>query len=264
MSRRRHDSPLPYSKTCDLGGDTEQLLPFIEQVIKHSEVLAGQHAIRLWEYAMAVRTISGWERELDAEITKGQAALSAAFAGHPNTTITLDRAPLQICDIGGAGSGFWQLLTDLTSETVHVVDPNIPPAGTVPATHNNDRCQLHPVSVEAFASVTRAEAIDVLTSISVIEHVDQLTPFFRACLQLLKPGGLLFLTTDCWDSEGEDVAHFHWMRKRIYNAHRLLHLLGDLRELGFKSFGEADWAYHGNQLYDYSVCSIALIKKGRA
>jgi cyclopropane fatty-acyl-phospholipid synthase-like methyltransferase len=95
----------------------------------------------------------------------------------------------------------------------------------------------------------------------VIEHVEEIRKFFRACHMLLKPGGLLFLTTDYWDAEGDDTAHFHWMRKRIYNAERMRKLQGDLRELGYASFGQADWAYHGPQVYDYAVCSTAMVKK---
>lgn len=42
---------------------------------------------------------------------------------------------------------------------------------------------------------------DVLTSISVIEHGVDLNAFFREAGRLLKPGGLLFVTTDYWETK---------------------------------------------------------------
>lgn len=184
---------------------------------------------------MALYTIQGWQEGRHA----------------------LDRGnPLQICDIGGAGSNFWQLLTTLTSEPVILIDPDFPeeiearPQGA-PAFRR---------TIESYAAQARHDQFDILTCISVIEHVAELRPFFRAARMLLKPGGLLFLTTDYWGAEGPDVAHFNWMRKRIYNQTLLRKLLASLRELGYASFGQADWAYPGNQLYDYSVVSAALVK----
>lgn len=234
MSRRRPDTPLPFSKAADLEGDTGQLAPYVAQVLACPDALNGQHDIRRWEYAMALRAIDAWD--LRGEHQGG--------------------APLEICDVGGGGSNFWQLLAQLTSEDIVLVDPNTgqPPPGQVQWIHSR---------LEEFAAISRHSRFDFLTCISVIEHIPDaaLRPFFRACQMLLKPGGLLILTTDYWDAEGPDVAHFHWMRERIYNAERVRKLLVGLRELGFRSFGEADWSFHGPQCYDYSVASIVVTKK---
>jgi SAM-dependent methyltransferase len=173
-------------------------------------------------------------------------------ADEPNTT------PLQILDVGGAGSNFWQTLTAITSETVILVDPNHKQA---PAGGAEANIEWFSSSIEDFAAATAHMRFDVATCISVVEHVDIIRPFFRAIHMLLKPGGLLFLTTDFWDSHGPDVAHFHWMRKRIYNEETIKRLLEDLRALGFRSFGESDWSYHGHQLYDYSIASAAMVRK---
>jgi len=239
VSRRLSSSVLPYSKVCDIVGDAEQLAPFYAMVDRYPDALAGQHTIRLWEYAMALYAIQGWYQAQVAQVTQ---------VGIP---------PFQICDVGGAGSNFWQVLTGLTPEPVILVDPNFPEAIEA-------RPQGAPAfrrTIESYAAGASHNQFDILTCISVIEHVEEVRKFFRACHMLLKPGGLLFLTTDYWDAEGPDTAHFHWMRKRIYNAERMRKLQGDLRELGYASFGHADWAYHGPQVYDYSVCSAAMVKK---
>lgn len=245
MSRRLSTSLLPYTKLADLPGDQEQLQPYYDQIDALPEVLAGQHAIRRWEYGMALRTIGSWR-------IQDTCSRRPWVLGSP-----LD--PIQICDIGGAGSNFWQVLRTLTPEDILLIDPAVqvsidPPAGR----------RIHQGTVEDFAATAPHDSFDVITCISVIEHLPdkQLRTFFRAVRMLLKPGGLLFLTTDCWDKDGPDVAHYHWMRARIWNPEELQEKLMDkLRELGYKSFGQADWAYHGHQLYDYSVASIAVTRK---
>ena len=190
---------------------------------------------------MALYAIQGWYQAQVSQVTQ---------VGIP---------PFQICDVGGAGSNFWQVLAGLTSEPVVVVDPT--------TTQQTLRGHLGGVgevikdSVEHFVTYAHHGQFDILTCISVIEHVEEVRKFFRACHMLLKPGGLLFLTTDYWDAEGDDTAHFHWMRKRIYNDERMRTLLGGLRELGYASLGQADWSYKGPQVYDYSIASAAMVKK---
>lgn len=238
MSRRRPESALPTNKVCDLAGDAAQLAPYYEAIDRFPDVMASQHAIRKWEYGMALRTLDIW--------VKGPGE-------HPPYT----GGPLEICDVGGGGTGFCQLLATLTPEPVVVIDHGLRPASC-------DGILFAPTSVEAFAATGRHDQFDVITSISVIEHVAQVRPFLRAIRMLLKPGGLLVLTADYWDCEGPDTAHYHWMRQRIYNPDRVTRLLQDGRELGFQIFGTSDWAYPGPQIYGYSVCCVAMTRKGSA
>lgn len=235
MSHRRPESPLPYSTVCDLNGDAEQLGPYLSAVDAHPEALQGQHAIRRWEYAMALYAIDAWNA-----------------AQHDQ------RAPFQICDVGGAGSNFWQVLAGVTSEDIIVVDDRLEslPAGQVLGVRGTVE-----EAAEGVSPLVGPGRFDLLTCISVIEHVDEVRKFCRACHTLLKPGGLFFLTMDYWDAEGPDTAHYHWMRTRIYNRDRVTRLREECRTLGFRRMGQADWAYHGPQLYDYSICSLALLKR---
>lgn len=149
-----------------------------------------------------------------------------------------------VFDVGGAGSPFKEMVL-AHRDACGVIDPNV--NGTLEQWH-----RAHP-------EVQYSRVV----SISVIEHVEFLEPFVHALTQAVQPGGLLFLTTDCWDREGiEDVAHFAWMRRRIYTP-RSWRNLGDYltSSCGFEYFGEQDWSYNGNQVYDYSFISLALRKK---
>ena len=110
----------------------------------------------------------------------------------------------------------------------------------------------------------------MITSISVIEHIPDtakpghptpLTWFLDAAHRLLRPGGLLVLTTDYWDAIGPDTAHFHWMRDRIYNPESLQALERRCRRIGFVPYGGTDRTWHGPQLYDYAMASLVLTKE---
>ncbi len=146
-----------------------------------------------------------------------------------------------ILDVGGAGSLFGDILTTYGASST-VVDPNLN------------------TTIEDYTG----PLADMLFAISVLEHVPYVPAFLHACWAHLKRDGLLFLTMDIWDAEGPDVAHFHWMRKRIFHEETWKKVLGSLQQRGGKLFGPADWRYHGHQLYgSYSVASLAVIKRQR-
>src|SRR5207247_6183194 len=103
--------------------------------------------------------------------------------------------------------------------------------------------------------------VDVVFAISVIEHIEIPRTFIRAIATALRPGGLAFLTMDGCDYDGEDVSHFHWMRKRIYSIGMWQKLAKFAATRGLRIWGGTDWRYHGNQVYDYSFLSLCLVKR---
>lgn len=235
MSTPRKELPFPLSKCMD-PQDIVALMDERDTVVRY-DAMIGQHEARWWEYSMAHLAINEWCTQHDTLYGIGE--------------------PLKLADVGGAGSRFAQSLVFQTSEDILLIDPLV----TAEVIQECGRLAPVPLSVEAYAAQAPHGQLDCITAISVIEHLETVRPFLRACHMLLKPGGLLFLTTDCWNKEGEDVAHFHWMRKRIYNPETMGRLAMSAREVGYKSFGRTDWDYHGDHVYDYSFASLALVKR---
>jgi len=228
---------IPLSKCMDLPRDYLLLAPELELVDKH-HATEGQAEERRWEYAMAHRAISEWR------VAQQQAD---GWEDHP----------LRACDVGGAGSKFALTLAEVMS-AVDVVDPALTLHGPL---HG---LTFFPTDLWQHGATQAHDQYDVLTAISVLEHVpdQEVRRFLRSAKMLLRKGGLLFLTMDCWNCTGPDTAHFHWMRERIYNPDLIRALQQTLRELGFLSFGVGDWAYSGNHLFgSYSFASLAMIRK---
>lgn len=150
-----------------------------------------------------------------------------------------------VTDVGGAGSPFPGLLHQVTGEPVTVVDPTMN------------------MTLEEYVH-SGPRLADVVTCLSVIEHVEDLHAFLFHLSCLVAPGGLLFLTMDCWDKGGPDTAHFSWMRKRIFSLYewRNMGAPDGSTFMDFERLGDSDHTYHGAQLYgSYSFASLALVKR---
>lgn len=202
-------------------------------VDEHFDKESPQHEARRWEYAMCLRAIREWL---------------------PTTPLPRGESDLFVADVGGAGSPLSQMLESQGFQ-VKIIDPRYPKG---------------PSTVEAQAAQTPSPRYDVITCISVIEHVrdEHVKDFLTALSTITAPGGLLFLTMDCWGqgSEEKDKAMFHWMRERIYTQKSWQALGRAMVGRGFVFFGLPDWDYHGDHVMDaYSFCSLAMTlqkKKG--
>lgn len=149
-----------------------------------------------------------------------------------------------ILDVGGYGSPLVHMFEALMPGTHYeVVDPRV-------------NSVLH----DYVASHRHA---DLVLSISVIEHVDDVDQFCVDLVEATAPGGTLFITMDCWDrpSSERDAAHFHWMRNQIFCPETWKALQKALKDLGMNRYGDEDWTYYGHQLFgSYTFCSLAMQK----
>lgn len=151
------------------------------------------------------------------------------------------RAP--IYDVGGAGSRFVHMLGEWTDCDAYIIDPL---ATTGP--------------VERYLTAGQQLA-DVVTCISVIEHVLDLTQFLYHLSCLVAPGGLLCLTMDYWNRCGPDTAENREQRVRLFCPKSYAQLRNQIAPLHFTTFGGVDPAWHGAQVFDYTFASLVLEKR---
>ena len=221
--------PIALSKTLDPATDYPELAPELKIVDQHFTKASPQHEHRRWEYAMALRAF--------------ETAFPREGAYYEDVEV--------VYDVGGAGSPFGAMF--LARPHRHdvqftVIDPAV-------------NCDL------ATHLAREPRLASAVFCLSVLEHVDDLDQFLYHLSCLVAPGGLLFLTLDCWNEHGPDTAHFHWDRKRIFSIADLKYFAGygddDCESLAnFSLLGEKDWVYHGHQLFaSYTFASLALVKR---
>jgi hypothetical protein len=231
---------LSLSKTLN-PADFEYLTLELAIVDQHFTKEREQHPMRRWEYAMALRAARWW-------------ALQHKI--HDRTTIF---------DVGGAGSPFHEMLFDEYNDSqeggdIFIIDPALP-------SNELEQAQTLAEALEYGPKQTFGPTIGhMVFCLSVLEHVDDLDQFCYHLSCLVAPGGLLFLTFDyactpdvlTWPT---DTYHFHWMRKRIFNEWARGRLHGDFHTRDFRNLGDIGGAWTGPTVYDYSFCSLALIKR---
>lgn len=232
---------------CYHPDDYEDMTEALAIVDEHFTKSAPQSEHRRWEYATALVAIEHW---------------SAATQTNPT----------HLVDVGGNGSPFHHMVAQYMPK---VVDPK-----------ESDRLDLA-------GYLHRCPGLaPVVTCLSVIEHVEDLDRFLYHLSCLVAPGGLLILTTDIVSNEtfadwkGQDKAHFHWLRKRIFSPEWLYDLseyvwaentpagwfpvAARLSKYGFGFFAGCDSDYHGDQLYGgvsdghstgYSLASLVMSKR---
>lgn len=233
------DQTLALSKYAD-PADFAELAEELVVVDRHFTAARPQHPMRRWEYAMALRAYDTWAQR-DYE-QRGHANRM-----HGGTTL----------DVGGAGSPFSRMISDVTGGHARVVDPDEPGNGLTLEQHL--RC--------------RSSLAHHVFCLSVLEHIPpaDLDRFLYHLSCLTAPGGLLFLTVDACACTGlaaheptADPHHFHWMRQQIFTRPALLGLWTTLTEqYHFQTLGSLTYsaASYAPQVYDYTFASLALVKR---
>lgn len=224
----------------------------LAHVLKHPavtpEILEGQHPIRAWEYSQALRAL---ERHIE------EVCLDPADPQPFEKLMPLTGSVANLCDVGGAGSNFWKTLLPYTTRDIIRVDP----AG---AGGEVGRYQSFQLSLAAYVRLNGQTALfDAVFCLSVIEHVGDVQPFLDDLCALVRPGGLLVLTCDTGPgTQLDDTYHFHWMRKWIASPGILDRLTAALQAKDFQPLGDVDFTYHGPTVFDYTVASLAFVRKG--
>lgn len=191
------------------------------------------------------------DREFHAEVTQADcrrweyAQTLRAVDWWREQAASIDGHPV-IYDVGGAGSPFIRMLPQAWS--AGIVDPKIDWTLAEYVRH------LHPALA------------DLVTCLSVVEHVEQVEEFLYHLSCLVAPGGVLVLTTDCRENQpcaAPDDRHFHWDRKRIFCPWRIeASLISPLMRLGFREVGGTNLTYTEHyQNWGYTVASLVMQKR---
>lgn len=179
------------------------------------------HPHRRWEYGLAIRTL----RTINAKT---------------------------VLDIGGGGTVFAPAASWLGMEVIQV-DPE-PYVERVLAHAKVIDCPLAYIQKD-FMDYNTRRVFDAVTAISTIEHVEDDDSFFDKMLTFVKPGGLLFITTDFHPS-GEAKAYPYHLR--TYNV-KALEALYKRAEKDFHWYKETcEYVYRGDAVNNYTFASMVL------
>lgn len=166
-----------------------------------------------------------------------------------------------ILEIGGTGSLFAATAAWIGME-VTVVDPS--GAGTSLFAMQNLIMQLGhaPITFEQvdFLQYQNRKKFDAVVCISTLEHVEEDEVFFKKMLNLVKEGGICFITMDFHPS-GQKIVNEHL---RTYNQESLATFIAIAQKHGFEVFGDApDYSWRGESVFNYTFASLALKRKKR-
>jgi SAM-dependent methyltransferase len=80
----------------------------------------------------------------------------------------------------------------------------------------------------------RSESCDVAVSISTIEHGVELKGFLAEARRVLKPGGLLFVTTDYWEEklDTDEGARIYGLPWQVFCRGQIVEMIDAARALG--------------------------------
>lgn len=229
-----------YDNLKDEGGVIKQIHDTIQMWY------SAQHKHRLWEYALA------------------QKVLTTAFG---------DRKGLTVSD-HGCGAGYlspilywlghhvlmyecWTFGNEeaFALEQMRKVGLSRASLGGTYEMRSRPLCEL----------VDADRGVDAAFCISTLEHIGEYQKAFRDLLSTVKPGGLVFLTTDFAEDEEDHYQYSYLRAGKMFSQKTYDELFYIAQEMGFSLLdGVADWRWSEEcrLVWDYGFGSMALRRIG--
>jgi len=206
-----------------------------------------QHKHRVWEYTLA------------------QKVLKAVYG---------DVVGLHVTDVGCAGSflspilswlghtvlmyEIWQFgdLYEYTVEQMRRVRMK-----------KNGKAGVYEFRNKGMGSFTDADrGMDAAFCISTLEHIGEYQKAFRDLLSTVRPGGLVFMTTDFAEDETDHYQYSYLRAGKMFNKSTYLELSNIAHGDGFEflgGVGEYDWDWDDScrLVNDYGFASLAMVKR---
>jgi ubiquinone/menaquinone biosynthesis C-methylase UbiE len=205
--------------------------------------LAAQHKHRLWEYALA------------------QKVLKEVFG---------DKNGLRVCDVGCAGSFLAPILYWLGN---HVVMYDIWSMGNY---HDFTMEQMRKVAQHrregSYEFKERGlggmqqddRDFDAAFCVSTIEHIAKYQEAFVDLLDMVKPGGLVFLTSDFAEDEEDHYQYSYLRAGKMFTKKTYEELIEIGKNKGFHLLGgkhDLTWGEENRLVNDYGFGALALVRE---
>lgn len=196
---------------------------------------------RWWEYGTAIKLAMDLEAKLDRS--------------------------LAILDVGSGWGAIGPTLSLYSKSQVIEYEPD-------QALYGNDRVKVNEILAAAGRQTINihnfdvfnmpAQDYDVVFCVSVMEHIplDRESSAWENLFHRVRPGGILFITTDCLPEKGKPYA-FDEMRAWNPVPEDFKSRVDRMEDLGMKVIGTPDYTYNGNYVHDqYSFFRVGFTKEG--
>jgi len=222
-----------------------------------------QHPARRWEYTMMMAAYSKW----------------CDLGNVPNLGNMPGDRVLNVADVG-CGIGLSPILMLMCGHNVTMYEPWV--YGDESVKLNNQIVKAKSYFAERLQSSRKwGEAVitrrplcelldsdrnvyDVVNCISTMEHIGEYMRAWKDLLSMVKPGGLVFITTDFAEDEQDHYRHANLRAGKMFTGRIYddLHRIGS--DMGFYLLdGVSNWVWSEEcrLVNDYSFASMALVRR---
>lgn len=204
-----------------------------------------QHTHRLWEYALALRAL----KEVHGNKPRLLCSDHGCGAGFMSPLLYWKGHKVLMYEPWSMGNEETYMLQQMQNVSVHL-----------PA----DAMNYYQLRNTPLCHMTEEDGgVDAAFCISTIEHIGEYERAFKDLLSTVKPGGLVFLTSDFAEDEEDHYMYSHLRAGKMFTAKTYADLISIAKDYQFSLLGgmhELTWGAENRLVNDYGFASLALVK----